>query len=142
VVKAIKKPKKAKAKALTPRQKVLAVADSAASRKAEDLIILNVSKLTSFTDYFVIAHGTSSRQVKAIAESIKVDMKKKGCMPLGVEGAREGKWICVDLGEVIAHIFHHETREFYELEKLWADARRIKYPLKKKKAAAKTKKKT
>jgi ribosome-associated protein len=115
-------------RSLSPRQKALVVAKAAASRKGEDLVILNVSRVTSLTDYFVITHGSSTRQAQAIAESIRNAIANCGSKPLGLEGEREARWILIDWGEVIAHIFHEPTREFYELEKLWADARRLKYP--------------
>ncbi len=113
---------------LSPRQKALVVAKAAAAKKGEDLVILNVSRVTSLTDYFVITHGNSTRQVKAIAEGIRDAITNCGSRPLGTEGERDASWILIDWGEVIAHIFHEPTREFYELEKLWADARRLKYP--------------
>lgn len=87
--------------------------------KANDVVQLDVSRLTSITDYLVIASGNSTRHVKAIAEHLVEQSKKVGVMPLGVEGEQAAEWVLVDLGDVIAHIMLPETRDFYQLEKLW-----------------------
>ncbi|MBU4483854.1 ribosome silencing factor [bacterium] len=102
------------------------VARAALDIKAEDVVILDVRDLTSFTSYFVIASGRSDRQVKSIADSIWEKLKTNGQNPLAMEGYESGSWVLVDFGDVIAHSFFSETREFYNLEKLWSDAPRIK----------------
>lgn len=96
-----------------------------AERKAEDVVALDVRTLTSYTDAFIIASGRSNRQVSAIGEHIRSEMKKRGTQPFSVDGLDEGKWVLLDYGDVIIHIFYEETRRFYDLEGLWADARRI-----------------
>ncbi|GAB6095475.1 ribosome silencing factor [Desulfatiferula olefinivorans] len=96
-----------------------------AERKAEDVVALDVRALTSYTDAFIIAGGRSNRQVSAIGEHIRSEMKKRGIQPFSVDGLEEGKWVLLDYGDVIIHIFYEETRRFYDLEGLWADARRI-----------------
>lgn len=83
-------------------------------------------KISSFTDYFIILSGNSDRHVQGIADSIETEMKKIGIIPLGIEGFTEGKWILIDYSDVIVHIFYAPFRNFYDLEKLWADAPRIK----------------
>jgi len=103
------------------------IAYAASKMKAKDIVIIDLRSLTSFTDYFVICSGTSDRQVSAIAETVKVDMKAKEQRPLGIEGQDEGRWVLVDYGDVVAHVFHEEDREFYELEKLWGDAPRVEF---------------
>ena len=97
----------------------------AEDKKAEDVVILDISKLTSVANYFLITHGNSDRHVRTIAENIRDEMKKKGMPVLHVEGLGDGKWVLLDFGAVIAHVFYHETREFYALERLWGEAKRI-----------------
>jgi len=87
--------------------------------KAKDIVVLDVQKLTSITDIMVIASGTSSRQVKALADNVVEKAEAAGCRPLSVEGEREGEWILVDLADVVVHVMLPTTRDFYQLEKLW-----------------------
>lgn len=101
---------------------------AALSRKAEGLIALDVRDLTSIADAFIICSGRSNRQVSAIADSIQQFLRKHGIRPLHVEGAKEGHWVLMDYGHVIIHVFYETTRFFYDLEGLWADARRITTP--------------
>lgn len=90
--------------------------------KAVDVVVFEVSKLTSISDYMVIASGSSKRQVGALAESVVEAAKTYGTQPLGVEGKTEGEWVLVDLGDIIVHIMYPDTREYYQLEKLWSSA--------------------
>lgn len=90
--------------------------------KAVDVVVFEVSKLTSISDYMIIASGKSKRQVNALAESVVEAAKKFGTQPLGVEGKTEGEWVLVDLGDIIVHIMYPDTREYYQLEKLWSSA--------------------
>ena len=94
-------------------------------RKAENPVLFNVGKMTSVTDYFVIASGNSSRQVQAITNHTRRRMKEEGFRAYGVEGEREGHWVLMDYGEVIVHIFYKPFRELYDLEGLWFEAPRI-----------------
>lgn len=94
-------------------------------RKAERPVIFNVGELTSITDYFLIASGTSTRQVQAIARHLQRKMKEKGFRVYGIEGEREGHWILIDYGDVVIHLFHEPVRELYDLEGLWIDASRV-----------------
>ena len=98
---------------------------SALGKKAKDLVLLNVGHLTSLADAFLICHGTSNRQVSAIAEHIQRDLKKQGIKALSVDGLKEGQWVLMDYGHVVIHVFFETTRSFYNLEGLWSDARRI-----------------
>ncbi len=110
---------------------------AALGKKAMNLVALDVSDLTSFADVFIICSGRSNRQVNAIAEHIQVDLKKHKIKPLSVEGMGDGHWVLLDYGHVIIHIFYDPVREFYDLEGLWVDARRIETPaLKKQKRSA------
>lgn len=98
------------------------------AKKGEDVLVLDLRELTSFTDFFVILTGNSSRQNAAIVESIEQDLKKKKTRPLGIEGKEVGEWILMDYGDFVVHVFSKRAREYYSLEKLWADAPRVAYP--------------
>ncbi len=110
---------------MQPKRIAALIRALAEDKKAEDLVVLDISKLSSLTHYFIIAHGNSDRHVRALAEHIMDEMKKKKIPALHVEGLREGKWILLDFGSVIAHIFYKDTREFYGLERLWGEAKKI-----------------
>ena len=112
----------------TARQKALLVCRACQDFKAQEPVILNVAKLTSFTDYFVIVSGRSSVQIQAIAQGVIAAIRGQGSRPLHTEGEDEGRWAIVDWGDVIVHIFLEPLREFYDLEKLWGDAKRVKPP--------------
>ena len=86
------------------------------------MVLLKVRELSSFADYFIICSGTSDRQVRSIADHIEERLKKEGVLPLGIEGRQGGQWILMDYGEVIFHVFYEATREFYDIERLWAEA--------------------
>jgi ribosome-associated protein len=103
-----------------------AIAKIADDKKAKDIVVLDLKKLSAFTDYFVICSGTSDRQVKTIAGAIEMEMKKKDVRPLGMEGYETGHWILVDFGDVVAHVFYDDERHYYQLEKLWADAPKVR----------------
>ena len=94
-------------------------------RKAISPVLLEVEKLSSITDYFLIASGNSTRQVQAIADHVSRRMKEMGFKLYGTEGEREGHWILMDYGDVVIHIFYQPFREFYDIEGLWVEARRI-----------------
>jgi ribosome-associated protein len=98
---------------------------AALEKKARDLVLLNVAELSSFADYFLICSGRSSRQVQSITDGIVEAFKNEGRRPLGVEGYGEGKWVLIDYGDLIVHIFYEPIREFYKLESLWHQAPRI-----------------
>lgn len=106
------------------------VAQAAFDLKAEDIIVLDIRKLHSFSDFFVIATGRSDRHVKSIADNIEGDLKGKKLLTLGIEGYQTGHWVLIDCGSVVAHVFYEEARVFYALEKLWGDAPRVKFRLK------------
>ena len=91
------------------------------SKKAEEISVLNVDALTSITDYFVIGAGTSTTQVKALADEVEFRLKEAGLPPHHIEGYTQGNWIVLDFYQVIVHVFNEETRKFYALENLWRD---------------------
>jgi ribosome-associated protein len=97
-------------------------------RKATNVVVLDVADLTSYADVFIICSGRSNRQVSAIADFIKTDLKKHKIKPLSVEGAKDGHWVLLDYGHVVIHVFYAPVREFYDLEGLWDDAERIMTP--------------
>jgi ribosome-associated protein len=102
--------------------KALAIASAASDKKALDIVTINMKKVSSVCDYFVIASGASTTQVRAIADNISRKLKEKGARLWHLEGEREALWILLDFGDVVAHIFLEETRRFYDLEHLWGDA--------------------
>jgi ribosome-associated protein len=95
------------------------------ARKAQRLVVLDVSALTSFADYFLICSGRSNRQVTAIAEHLKQTLKKQAIAPISTDGIKEGQWALLDYGNVIIHVFYESVRDFYDLEGLWSDAARV-----------------
>lgn len=100
------------------------IAISAAAKKAEDIVILDMRELCSYTDFFVICTGRSTRQTKAIADEIRYQLKQAGTLALRVEGEQHGDWVLMDYLSVIVHIFTPEARDFYRLEVLWKEAPR------------------
>jgi ribosome-associated protein len=92
--------------------------------KAEEIVILDVSQSSSFTDYFLVCQGQSSRQVKGIARHIEEKASEAGFEPLGIEGYQEGSWVLMDYDDIVIHVFHRPIREFYDIERLWSDAPR------------------
>ena len=95
------------------------VCSALANLKAQDVVCIDVTKKSSVADHFVVATGTSTRHVKAIAEEVQRSAKQKGVCPLGVEGERDGEWVLVDLGDIIVHVMLAEVRALYALERLW-----------------------
>jgi ribosome-associated protein len=93
--------------------------------KAEELVVLDVQGISSFTDYFVIMTGRSTRHVQGLAEAIEGELRSKRVNTAHAEGLQEGMWVLLDLDDVIVHIFYHEQRKFYDLEGLWHDAKRV-----------------
>src|SRR6266536_1889422 len=101
------------------------VAKAALDKKGEDVLVLDVRGLTSYADYFVVVTADSDRQASAIADHVEQAMKENGVSKVGVEGYESGRWILVDYGDVVAHVMNRESRGFYDLEGLWADAPRL-----------------
>jgi ribosome-associated protein len=99
-----------------------AVVDIAADKKAADIVLLEVTALTTIADYFVICSGASERQVGAIADGISEGLKHMGVMPIGREGSPTAHWVLLDVGAVVVHVFAPPERDYYQLEKLWSEA--------------------
>ncbi|HUX06150.1 MAG TPA: ribosome silencing factor [Acidobacteriota bacterium] len=111
--------------AVDTEDKLKAIAESASEKKAFDIVALKVGEKSSIADYFFICEGQNPRQTKTIAESISdrlVEMKVK---PRHVEGMTSGTWILMDYGDIIVHVFISQSREFYDLERLWGDCKRL-----------------
>ncbi len=91
-------------------------------KKAEQIVVLNMKGISLVADYFVICHGNSDKQVQAIAREIQDQAEEHGLVVKRVEGFHEAKWVLVDLGDIVVHVFAKEEREYYNLERLWGDA--------------------
>lgn len=101
----------------------------AADKKAFDMIALDLRSIASFTEFFIIATGSNQRQVQAIADEINEQLKKQlQRRPVRIEGYNSAEWVLLDFGDFIVHIFNNEAREFYDLARLWRDARRVELP--------------
>jgi ribosome-associated protein len=101
--------------------------ETSLGKKAEDLCVLDLRELSSFTDFFLIMQGNSSRQNAAIAEAVEGALKAAGSRPLSVEGRESSEWILIDCGSFVVHVFSRAAREHYSLEKLWGDAPRLDF---------------
>jgi ribosome-associated protein len=110
------------------KEYALLAAHAAAEKKASDVVVLDVAPSLVITDYFVIASGATDRQVHAIADEIEAQLKAAGLRAIGREGEREAKWILLDFGDIVVHVFQPDEREFYRLEKLWNDTERLTLP--------------
>jgi len=113
---------------ISGRELALKVAEAALDKKAARIEIIDVRGKVDYTDYIVVMSGRSDRQVAAIARGIEEDLKHKyGSRCSGVEGLPQGNWVLLDFGDVVAHIFHQDTRGYYDLEALWLDADRVEF---------------
>lgn len=101
------------------------ILETADDKKAFDIEALDISKLTTITDYFVICSGNNERQVAGISDAIEDKMHEKGYELKHKEGNKSNRWVLLDFGDVVVHIFHKEDREFYSLERLWVDADKV-----------------
>lgn len=94
-------------------------------KKAEDIIALDLAQVSLVADYFLICHGSNERQVQSIARAVKEKMEEQGITVNRLEGFEQARWVLVDLGDVVCHIFHKDERNYYNLERLWGDARYV-----------------
>ena len=106
-------------------ERVRRIAEAALDKKAEDVVALDVREVASFADSFVLATGASDRHVRTIVDAVEECARGWGERPLGIEGYEDGRWVLLDLGDVIVHVFQREVREHYDLERLWSDAARL-----------------
>jgi ribosome-associated protein len=107
---------------LTSAEKLQVAVEAADKKHAEEIVALNMEEVSLLADYFVIMHGNSERQVQAIVEGIIEAEEAAGVTVQSVEGKKDSRWMLIDLGDVVVHVFAKEERAFYNLEKLWSDA--------------------
>ncbi|MBB6445955.1 ribosome silencing factor [Bacillus benzoevorans] len=107
---------------MNERQLLETAVKAADDKRAEDIVVLNMKGISLVADYFIICHGNSDKQVQAIANEMKDKVQELGIDIKRIEGYDQAKWILVDLGDVVAHIFHRDERGYYNLERLWGDA--------------------
>jgi ribosome-associated protein len=120
-----KKPRSQEASTVEPEEAVLIAAHAAGEKKATDLVLLDLRTVASFTDFFLICTGASTRQVQAISNVIEETLRENGKRPLHIEGYSSAEWILLDYGDFIVHVFSPASRRFYDLERLWRDAGRV-----------------
>ena len=101
------------------------IVEIASDKKGNDIVMLRTAELTTMADFFVICSGRSDRQVQALAGAIIDELRDEGIRPIGIEGQRSARWVLVDFGAVIVHVFAPDEREFYGLERLWANAAQV-----------------
>jgi ribosome-associated protein len=106
-------------------EQVTVAARAAEEKKAQGVLVLRLSAITEFTDYFVICAGNSTRQTQAIADAVIEELKRTKTRPLHTEGYNNAEWILIDYGAFVVHIFTEESRRFYDLERLWRDAEKV-----------------
>ena len=110
-------------------EKLMLAAEAAASRKALQMTAIDIRKIASFAEFFLVCSGTSTRQVQAIADEVMDRLKKeRNSRPLHTEGFEAGTWVLLDYGDLIVHVLTEEARAFYQLERLWRDADRVALP--------------
>ena len=110
---------------MTPKEMAILLAKAVDSKKGQDILVLETDGVTTLADYFVLCTGTSAPQLKALADAAEKAMKEGGILPHHIEGHRGGTWILQDYGDVILHLFSAEAREFYDLDRLWQDAKAV-----------------
>jgi ribosome-associated protein len=107
------------------RRTAVMAARAAQEKKAEEVVVLDLRGVSGYTDFLVIGSAQSDRQIEAVAEGVEKELKSQGHRLVGSEGQRGGRWVLLDFGDVVVHVFHHEERGHYDLEGLWADAPRV-----------------
>ena len=106
----------------------LTAVHAAQEKQAMDIRVLDLSGITSFTDYFVICSGRNARQNQTIADEIGLQLKKRGSLPASIEGYEQAEWILSDYGDFLVHVFSPQAREYYSLERLWREAKLVDVP--------------
>lgn len=109
------------------KENAVHVADLINEKKGKDIVIMDVSKISSFTDYFVIAHGGSDRQLKTLADEVEKGMEQVGISLYHKEGKETSGWILLDYGDIVVHLFLADQRAHYNIEKLWNDGEYVSY---------------
>lgn len=111
---------------MNSKQLVLATYSASEDKKGIEPLVLDIRSLTDIADYFLLVHGNSDRHVRTIADGIVDYLDTKKIKPVHVEGLKESNWVLIDYGSVIVHVFYYQTRQFYNLERLWGDAKIVK----------------
>ncbi len=109
----------------TPEEKAAIAEQALTDHRALDVVALDMRNVTTITDYFLICHGTSALHIQSLAEAVREAFEERGIRPFGAEGEKEARWVLLDYGEVVVHVFSEEDREFYDLERLWSDAPQV-----------------
>lgn len=110
------------------RRQAFAAAEAAASKKGDDVAVLDVGEIIAITDYFVVVSAANERQVRTVVEEVEEQVfLGEDLEPLRVEGKNERRWVLLDYGDFWVHVFHRDTRDFYDIERLWADAERVPF---------------
>ncbi|GGD71823.1 ribosome silencing factor [Paenibacillus nasutitermitis] len=110
-----------------PEELLHLVVAAAEEKKAHDIVALNLQNISLVADFFVICHGNSDTQVQAIATEIRKQAESHGVRMRGIEGMDSGRWVLIDIGDVVVHVFHREEREYYNIERLWSDAKVVEF---------------
>ncbi len=110
---------------MTTQEKLEKIVKILDSKKAEDIQVIGITNLTIIADYFIIATGTSTTQVKSLADEVDFQLGQAGIEPRGIEGVRAANWIVLDYGDIVVHVFYRDTRAEYQLERLWADGEQV-----------------
>lgn len=108
---------------ISPEQLMNVVVNAVEDKKAMNVTTLNLTGISLVSDYYIICHGNSETQVQAIASEAKKQAEKNGATVRGVEGFDTARWVLVDIGDVVVHVFHRDEREYYNIERLWSDAK-------------------
>ncbi|MBR2563509.1 MAG: ribosome silencing factor [Paenibacillus sp.] len=108
---------------VSPKELMNMVVTAADDKKASNIVALDLNNISLVADYFVICHGNSDTQVQAIATEIRKQAHEAGVTIKGIEGMDSARWVLMDLGDVVVHVFHRDEREYYNIERLWSDAK-------------------
>ena len=111
---------------MTPNEMAKCAYYALDEKKAVDITIIDISGISALADYFIIANGTNSNQVQAMVDNVDEELHKNGVTPKQIEGYRDGKWILLDYGDIIVHVFDEESRSFYRLDRLWNQGTEVK----------------
>lgn len=109
--------------AVAPNELLRIAVEAAEDKKAMNLVTLDLKGVSLIADYFVICHGNSDTQVQAIATEVRKRAQESGATIRGIEGMNSARWVLMDLGDVVVHVFHRDEREYYNIERLWSDAK-------------------
>ncbi|MFD0715043.1 ribosome silencing factor [Paenibacillus sp. GCM10027626] len=113
--------------AVTSEQLMQVVVAAAEEKKAHQIVVLDLEGISLVADYFVICHGNSDTQVQSITTEIRKQAEGQGAHIRGIEGVDSGRWVLIDIGDVVVHVFHRDEREYYSIERLWSDAKVVEF---------------